>query len=379
MFHPLRPRVLHWLAAAALMPGGASAAKIYYSKPSLSKESVGLVQSKVDGYWYRGSGTVAYDPKLIISCGHVFYDSGKWATDYTFHRAWHAKGYPRRSQGVAPRGLSYFTSYVDACRTRGSESNAAFASDFTVLYGYSPFGTAAEVWENSGSAIRSWSRYKEIVGYPSEIDYTGASGGCFQHSTGWFTYGAYQIRGRYHEFDDVSTGPGNSGGAIFIYQSTTGKDLFGGVLVSGARRMAGVVALDASTRSLADSSLGARPAARSFTPSTPVLIPDGASSFTGVPIPVSSVSGTVAKASLQLKVEAGSGELEAYLRSPGGKIRWILKKGGGTSALAGAIDLGDAFEGAAANGSWTLFLRNAAGGRAARIDACTLTLTSPSS
>lgn len=377
MFHPLRVSHLVWLAAA-LFPASASAAKIFYSKPSLSKQSVGLVQSKVDGYWYRGSGTVAYDPKLIVSCGHVYYDSGKWATEYTFHRAWHAKGYPRRSQGVAPRGLSYFTSYVDACRTRGSESNAAFASDFTVLYGYSSFGTAAEVWDNSATAIRSWSRYKEIVGYPSEIDYTGASGACYQHSTGWFTYGAYQLRGRYHEFDDVSTGPGNSGGAIFIYQSSTDKDLFAGVLVSGARRMAGVVALDASTRSLADSSLGAKLSSRAFRNDNPVVLPDGGESFSAVSIPVSGVSGTVSKASLGLSVDAGSGELEAYLRSPGGKIRWILKKGGSLGNPSNTLDLGESFAGVPADGEWKLFLRDARGGKLATVRSTTLTLSSAS-
>lgn len=376
MFPPLRCSVLPWLAVVVVPPATASAAPIFYSKPLLSKSSVGLVESKVDGAWYRGSGTVAYDPKLVVSCGHVYYDRGKWATDYYFYRAWHAKGYPRRTQGIAPRGLSYFTSYVDACRTRGSESNAAFASDFTVLYGYSSFGTPAEVWDNSGKAIRSGSRYKEIVGYPSEIDYTGASGNCYQHSTGWFTYGAYQIRGRYHEFDDVSTGPGNSGGAIFLYQPTTGKELFGGVLVSGARRMAGVVALDSATRSLADSSLGAKLSSASFTQDVPQALPDGGESFTAVSIPVSGVSGTVDRVGLRLSASGGSGELEAYLRSPGGKIRWIWKKGASGQGASELSDLGDVFDGVSADGEWKLFFRDAAGGQAASFQSGTLTITS---
>ena len=45
-------------------------------------------------------------------------------------------------------------------------------------------------------------------------DFTGERGFNYQHSTGWFNYSAYRMRGAYHEFDDVATGPGNSGGPM---------------------------------------------------------------------------------------------------------------------------------------------------------------------
>ena len=65
--------------------------QVYYPIPGLVDESTGFMESYAAGGWYRGSAVIARDPKLIYSCAHLFYENGKWATDYYFHRAYHGK------------------------------------------------------------------------------------------------------------------------------------------------------------------------------------------------------------------------------------------------------------------------------------------------
>lgn len=365
-------------AMAVLMASTwASGQKVFYSKPELANPSTGMMESKVAGIWYRGSGVVARDPKLLFSCAHVFNDQGEWATDYVFYRAWHDRSFPGRVQGMAPRGLHYFTSYSDGVNAFGSESNVAFASDFTVLYGNSDFGPAAAVWQNSGSALRS-SRLKRIVGYPSDIDFTGRPGFCYQHSTGWFNYGAYRIRGAYHEFDDVSTGPGNSGGPIFLSDGESGGEKLAGILVSGDYRMAGVVALDPSTETLAGYALGKKERTRVFTNRNRLFLPDGGRNYSVRNIAVSGFSGSISRILFQMSANTpGRGELDVFLRSPAGKIRWILKRGADTSGNFEItdMDLTGTFGGASANGQWKLFMQDAAGGSRATFGQCSLTIT----
>jgi hypothetical protein len=103
-------RTFSLLAASFSLAGFSTAAKVYYPVPGLVNESTGLLESFVAGDWYRGSGVVARDSRLIYSCAHLFYESREWATDYNFYRANHSAGYPDESTAASPRGLHYFTS-----------------------------------------------------------------------------------------------------------------------------------------------------------------------------------------------------------------------------------------------------------------------------
>lgn len=339
------------------------AAEVFYPTPGLVNSSTGFMESKVGGDWYRGSAVVARDPKLIYSCAHLYFEKGKWATNYLFHRAYHGKSYPATRNGVSPRGLHYFTSYSSGVKTYGSDSEVAFASDFTVLYGNSSFGPAVGWWPKGGPALRS-SQPKRIVGYPSYLDFTGESGHVFQHATGWFDYRAFRVYGGYHEFDDVSTGPGNSGGPIFI-QDNTGREDLAGILVAGTRRSAGVVALDLSTDTMAGYALGLKDQTRTFQNSKSVRLPDGGKSFTTVPIAVSGFSGSIAKLKLSLSIDTATrSNLDVYLVSPSGRVRWISKRAGGSEddLEIDLLDLTNPFYGLEANGTWQLRIRDAVSG-----------------
>jgi hypothetical protein len=310
---------------------------------------------------------VARDSRLIYSCAHLFYESREWATDYNFYRANHSAGYPDESTAASPRGLHYFTSYSSGVKSYGSDSNQAFASDFTVLYGNSSFGTAVDWWPTGGPALRS-SSPKLIVGYPSDIDFTGASGHCYQHSTGWFDYEAFRLYGTYHEFDDVSTGSGNSGGPIFVRNTATGDDLLAGILVAGTRRSAGIVALDLSTDTLAGYALGLKDKILTFTETAARKLPDGTRTYATIPIRVSGFSGSISKLKLSLSIATKRrGDLDVYLKSPNGRIRWISKRAGGSTDNLEIYDLNlsNFFTGYSPNGTWELKMRDATAGNRA--------------
>lgn len=369
---PLVSGCLLW----AQVVSSAAAGQLYYSKREFVSDSTGLLESYADGDWYRGSGVVARDSKLIYSCAHLFYEAGEWSTDYNFYRACDDYYYPEESTAVSPRGLHYFTSYSSAVDSYGSDSNRAFASDFTVLYGNSSFGKPVGWWSRGAPVLQS-SRLKRIVGYPSEIDYTGASGRCYQHSTGWFGYGAYQIRGGYHEFDDVSTGSGNSGGPIFV-QDDSGDDFLAGILVSGTRRTAGVVALDLSTHTMAGYALGLKDKTLTFSNTIGYKLPDGSVPYSKIPLRVSGFSGSVARLKLNLSVSTQRrGDLDVYLKSPGGRIRWISKRSGDSADNLNIIgaNLTKTFFGSQPNGTWELRIRDAVKGTRATFVRASLTVS----
>jgi hypothetical protein len=370
-------RTFSLLAASFSLAGFSAAAKVYYPVPGLVNESTGLLESFVAGDWYRGSGVVARDSRLIYSCAHLFYESREWATDYNFYRANHSATYPDESTAASPRGLHYFTSYSSGVKSYGSDSNQAFASDFTVLYANSSFGTAVNWWPMGGLALRS-ANPKLIVGYPSDIDFTGASGHCYQHSTGWFDYEAFRLYGIYHEFDDVSTGSGNSGGPIFVRNTATGDDLLAGILVAGTRRTAGIVVLDLSTDTLAGYALGLKDKILTFTETAARKLPDGTRTYTTIPIRVSGFSGSISKLKLSLSIATKRrGDLDVYLKSPNGRIRWISKRAGGSTDNLEIHDLNLSkfFTGYAPNGTWELKMRDSAAGTRATFLSGSLTVS----
>ncbi len=364
-------------ALIAAFPVNAIAGKVYYSVPEFVSDSTGLMESYVAGDWYRGSAVVARDPKLLYSCAHLFYEGGQWATDYNFYRAIHSNGFPDDANSVSPRGLHYFTSYSSGVKSYGSDSEVAFASDFTVLYGNASFGTAVGWWPKAGPVLRS-SAPKRIVGYPSDIDFTGDSGHSYQHSTGWFNYEAFRVRNGFHEFDDVSTGPGNSGGPIFVRNTSTGQDLLAGILVSGTRRSAGVVALDLSTDTLASYALGLKDKSLTFTNGNGFKLPDGTRSYSVIPIDVSGFTGTVSKLRLSVSITTKyRGDLDVFMKSPSGKIRWITRADGGTSenlTITGK-DLSSTYSGISPNGRWELRVRDAISGARATFKSASITIS----
>lgn len=331
---------------AALFCAQAGAQNIVYSKPEFVNESVGVMDTTVRRSSFRGSATVARDPRLIYSCAHILYDRGVWASDYRFYRASHQRGFPPDSLESSPRGFHYLSRYASAARYTNGESNRSFAADFTVLYGPTSFGPAVPVQENSAPMLRTYTTYKRIVGYPADIDYTGERGYYYQHNTGWFAKRAFKIRGGFHDFFNVSTGPGNSGGALFLRDPVTGGDRFAGVLVAGGRNSAGVVAMTGATLRLSNAALGSATTELRTTNRNPIALGSSRPSVIRS-LPMRDATGLVE--SLSLNVDLNGPETsgaKAWLQSPEGRVQRV--------SCDGTTDVSEAFRGSEVGGDWQL-------------------------
>lgn len=375
--NPIQP-----LAVAGLLVVTSSQvfAQMDYPKRVLADSSTGYMEAFVGGDWYRGSGVVARDPKLIYSCGHLLYDRGVWATDYVFHRAYDDRNGPGSATAASPRGFRYFTSYANNVDSYGGNSSRAFAHDFALFYGTSSFGPAVGWWPD-GAGILTSDRAKRIVGYPAKIDYTGVSGYSYQHATDWFTKRASQVRGAYHSFSKVSTGNGNSGGPIFAWDATTGDYHLAGILISGTTDSAGVFALNDSSNSMASAALGieeqAKSLASTFSNTSSTRLPDASKKYVTRSTTVAGFSETITDLKFSASITtARRGDLDVFLRSPTGRVRWISKRSSDRSAnvLINQADYTDHFRGYAPNGIWSLKMRDSVKKNRATYDRFSVTI-----
>lgn len=319
------------------------------------------MESKSKDGWFRGSAVVARDPRLIFSCGHLFYEKGVWSTKYRFFRNYDGRYAPRVADAAIPRGYRYFTQYSANVKSAGGNSARAFAYDFTVFFGTTSFGPAVDCWANGAAAARS-SRQKQIVGYPAEIDYTGESGHYYQHGTGWFPNAASQVRDNYYFFKKVSTGPGNSGGPFFVQDQMGSEYALAGILVSGSSNTAGIYALNADSDSMASAALGLKSISRGFTNTKEANLPDNSDDYVTRQIEATGFSGNVTDVKFSMSLSTPRrGDVDAYLVSPSGRIRWINKNSMETAAnleITGA-NYSSKFRGQTANGTWKVRMRDA--------------------
>ena len=354
-----RLRQLVWLLSPVVAVPAMG--EVYYSKKSFVDNSTGYVQSEVDGSWWRGSGVIARDPRLIYSCGHVFYENGEWATRYVFHRAYDSQTSPNPDDGAVPRGFRYFTSYANNVDQYGTASWHSFAYDFTIMYGNDSFGTAVGWWTDGAVVLQS-NRWKRIVGYPSSIDYTGASGHAYQHATDWFSLEASQESGQYYTFDGASTGGGNSGGPVFVYDDASEKSFLAAILVAGTSDTAGVYALGEASHTMGSNALGLKSTTKQFGNTSPLILPDNTTSYSTRSTNVTGFSDNVTALKFSVSITTPQrGDLDVYLKSPSGRIRWIKKHSASDSAnnlSVNAANYSTQFKGYAANGSWKLKMRD---------------------
>lgn len=337
------------------------------------------MESYVGQDWYRGSAVIARDSRLIYSCGHLFYDNGVWATDYEFYRAYDSYNSPDSGNGASPRGFRYFTSYAENVDAYGADSSRAFAHDFTVFYGPDSFGPAVGYWADGGAVLRS-DQQKRIVGYPAKIEYTGASGHSYQHATDWFTNQAYTIRGAYHGFDNASTGEGNSGGPVFVMNAAGDEYFLGGILVSGSSDTAGVYALNDSSNSMASAALGIKNVTGTFSNTESLLLPDAGTSYTARTTSASGFSENITGLKFSVSITTPRrGDLNVYLKSPTGRIRWVYKASSSTSdnLFINQADYISTFRGFAANGVWQLKMRDTLARNRATFNQFSVTVTAP--
>jgi Proprotein convertase P-domain len=365
------------LAGTTLMIAFACTANAQFlSTPSSNVDaSTGVFQTYFITDDFRGSGVVTRDPRLIYSCAHVFYENGRWSTDFYFSRAYNKATRPVAADGIGPRGIHYFTSYSPKADEQNN-SDQTFAVDFSIVYGNSNFGTPKGYFRNGGAALTS-GNVKQIVGYPAIIFTTGALGGYFQHTTGQFPNAGEQILGNFYEFEGVNSGPGNSGGPVFVQDTASGEELLAGILVSGYRDRirCGVVAISPAVDVLASKALNSVSVSRSFSNFTKLPLPDKSKKFSKSSVEVSGFSGDVIDLKLSMSVDTKRrGDIDVFLKSPSGRTRWVSKRSGGDAANLKIknMDLTKTFSGSTASGTWELKIRDAVAGNKATLNGYSL-------
>ncbi|MBL9154594.1 MAG: proprotein convertase P-domain-containing protein [Verrucomicrobiales bacterium] len=352
--------------------------------------STGVVDIVIGRNGYRGSGSVARDPRIIYTCGHNVFENGTWASTLRFARAWNGSGDAPDSSYVTLRGFRHMTGYSDAVTRYGQDSNQAFAADFAVGFGTatSNFGNPLPVLVDGVTPLRSTAQ-KMIVGYPAELDHTGSSGGYYQHRTGPFTAAASVILNPFLDFNRIVTGPGNSGGPTLVSQN--GVWTVAGILVAGSSSTAGVFGLTSAANNVATEAITAAggtvvnppppttDAQKSIANSQAALLADGSTKYVARHFSVSGLPTYATGVKLTLSITTPfRGDLDVYLRSPSGRIRWVAQHNAndGTANLSlSQEDLSDSFVGSNPNGRWTLYMRDFYRGDRARYQGATLTVS----
>lgn len=342
--------------------------------------SAGFVRTIVGKQTFSGSGAVAQDKRLLFTCAHLMIEKGRWSMLTGFRRAWDSEYSPDDSGTVFARGYYVFSSYTGT-RNRGYD----FDLDFAVAYAKAGevFGPDALALNAAGPTdpdglenLTSVSVQKTILGYPSYLDHNFEEGYYYMHQTGPFTgagpsFEAFtQELGSYYGIDYVTTGPGNSGGPLLVRRD--GDWMLAGILVSGSFRSAGIYAIDSYAKSLANSALadangdtvdaGGSSASATARLTRPIALTDGTSKYSSLRIAFRGIVGRVTKVLLDLNITAQKkGDLDAYVRSPAGRI-YVLASSDPATAGSNLVlddqDISGAFSRTNPNGNWQVFVRD---------------------
>jgi alpha-tubulin suppressor-like RCC1 family protein len=232
---------------------------------------VGMIMNATsDPYFYFGSGAVVGNSKLVISCAHVPFNATSltWSTNNRWYRAYEGSSMPTPATGQVLRGYWKFASYASMVSANGSNSEEAFAVDFTAYYAYEDLGPGSAGFWYDGQAALASSASKAIVGYPMGLYSDGDWRQFLMHEAGPFNLAGTQYWNSFNEIVGVATGPGNSGGPVFVTNEAALTDAdqglrFSAVLLSlgtdpaSGVSMSGVGAVTAPAWDLVNDSLNA--------------------------------------------------------------------------------------------------------------------------
>ena len=325
---------------------------------------------------YMGSGSVAVHPKLVLGCAHMNYgDNGAWlpARAIRWFWKWNQGNSPEYSDGMMLTGYYYFSSYKTSVRKYGMDDSLTFQFDFVANYSatQNTAGGYAGGWVEDGKQYLTTGGFNKLIsGYPAGRYNEGDPNEHRMHSTE-FSDNLDVSWENYLGLDGVETGPGNSGGPVWVLRN--GEWAFAGVLVSGTEYLynqwssIGVCSLNKQGWGLITSALRRTGSTGDLFKKTvalenvPVAIPDQSSvscTFT-----VSGLVGVIQGVKLNLAINhARQGDLAVTLRSPSGKtvtvLSAVVKKRSSRINLTLSRKQVSGFTNLSPNGVWTLTVRD---------------------
>jgi hypothetical protein len=141
--------------------------------------------------------------------------------------------------GFPTRGYWFFTSYADTVRSTSINSPQSFDLDFYTAFAFESLSEAASGYWIDGYQGFMSQTWKQTVGYPSSNYPASHPHKYLMHHNGPWTATCQTLQNSYVLCDEVSTGPGNSGGPVFVMNSADSKFYYAGTLVSGWTRKNG--------------------------------------------------------------------------------------------------------------------------------------------
>ena len=191
------------------------------------------------------SGAIVVDTRLLLSASHCVFkkdaqaNENPWRPTPEWFLRYHAATVPTAGSGQQTRGFWIFSSYADTVRTTGIDSPQSFDLDFQTAYAFEPLAEASSgYWRDGYQAFMSQT-WKQTVGYPSDNYPSQHPNKFLMHHNGPWTAVCQTLQNSYVLCQEVSTGPGNSGGPVFVLNSTDSKYYYAGTLVSGLNRQGG--------------------------------------------------------------------------------------------------------------------------------------------
>ncbi|MEK7953966.1 proprotein convertase P-domain-containing protein [Luteolibacter soli] len=251
----------------------------------------------------RGSGVVAQDRHLFLTAGHVLYDDAgsRWSLPPLWFSGVNSEDAPAEESGVQARGFFRWASYAKQVELSGSNSRAAFTRDAALAWSFDLFTEEAPAVVDFKGAVNLRAGIPSMItGYPALIDYTGNEGNYYLHTTLEEAHPFKSEQGNYLYATHISTGPGNSGGPVWVRDGEGGWKV-GALLVSGRPSEAGLYAFTSEIKSLFKSAqpvLGesvtgtvkdtssVTTSSRLAALSTPKVIPDGRQKWTRIPLKI---------------------------------------------------------------------------------------------
>lgn len=353
----------------------------------------------IDAYYTTGSGVVAVHPRVVLSCAHVIYDPDfrRWLSGARWFRGYNSEEAPERADGQVLNGYFYWRSYAAAFRAGEKARQRPFGGlraiarefdlDAVAYFSYRDDlgnGEYAEVFDEGAPWLQAF-REKWVTGYPAGRYEEGDPLEYRQHVTGSFLPALrreVRTARNYLTLDDyVETGPGNSGGPVWLRDPDDNDNyVVAGVLVSGAEQSLngfssiGVHATSARSWRLitsavqtADMGAASQNLTVSFT-DAPVPVPDGTTrvvrgrvrTFPGEVVRSINVSGMptfLNEVRIDLVVDHDDRRDLLVLIQPPGQKRWPIYDGlfdeAGNEVLFEDEDV-PMFYGINPNGQWKL-------------------------